>query len=405
MFKLLTMTAKSGSFVPLKMIDMKKYLLFALPLVLAACGKDPDYTGTKQTVVNDYATLVHANYEDALTTAEDLETALQALVNSPSQITLDAARTAWIDARAVYGQTEAFRFYGGPIDSDTGPEGLINAWPMDESFIDYIDSDPNSGIINDTATYPTLDAALLESLNENGSETNIACGYHAIEFLLWGQDLSASGPGNRPYTDYVTDGSGTAANQARRGQYLLACASLLIDNLSFLESEWATGGSYRTTFTSSANTDQSLGYILRGIGALSKGELAGERMTVALNTQDQEDEHSCFSDNTHNDIIANFYGIKNVYLGTYVRADGSVLSVNGLQVLFAETDATKNQAVLAALAAAENEIDQIPAPFDQAILSDPGMHIENSVENLRDLSDALVDVALSVGITVNTEIL
>ncbi len=63
-----------------------------------------------------------------------------------------------------------------------------------------------AGIVNDTAGYPTIDAELIASLNEQGGETNISTGWHAIEFLLWGQDLSADGPGARPVTDY-TDGA------------------------------------------------------------------------------------------------------------------------------------------------------------------------------------------------------
>ena len=79
-----------------------------------------------------------------------------------------------------------------------GPEGLINAWPLDEAYIDYVEGDPAAGVVNDPDTYPTIDAELLTSLNEQGGEANISTGWHAIEFLLWGQDLSTDGPGDAP---------------------------------------------------------------------------------------------------------------------------------------------------------------------------------------------------------------
>ena len=58
------------------------------------------------------------------------------------------ARKAWLAAREPYGQTEAFRFYGGPIDDAKGPEGRINAWPLDEAYIDSVKGKAGSGIIN-----------------------------------------------------------------------------------------------------------------------------------------------------------------------------------------------------------------------------------------------------------------
>ena len=65
----------------------------------------------------------------------------------------------------------------------------INAWPLDEAYVDYVAGAPEAGIINNTADYPAITPDLLQSLNQSGSEENVSLGYHAIEFLLWGQDL------------------------------------------------------------------------------------------------------------------------------------------------------------------------------------------------------------------------
>ncbi|MCA9644559.1 MAG: iron-regulated protein, partial [Myxococcales bacterium] len=153
--------------------------------LLVSCSSSDDTTASgglpssASDAVATYANIVEATYQDTAQTAGELDSAAQALVASPSQGTLDAARTAWFASREPYLQSEVFRFYDGPIDNpDDGPEGMINAWPLDEAYIDYVEDAPESGIVNDPAE--TIDAETLMSLNEQGGEENIATGYHAI---------------------------------------------------------------------------------------------------------------------------------------------------------------------------------------------------------------------------------
>ena len=230
---------------------MKKILIpfVAIALVLSACK--PEQNTDKKDFVNNYAQVVYAGYNDCYTALQTFKTAAVDFIATPTAVKLDTLKSLYIAMRYPYEQTEAFRFYGGPIDNDTdGPEGLMNGWPMDESYVDYVVGNNNSGIINDTVTYPVIDGALLASLNQVGGESNISCGYHAIEFLLWGQDLSATGPGARPYTDYVTGAGGTATHQARRGQYLIAAVDLLLSHLLQVKNAWdpSIAGNYRESF-------------------------------------------------------------------------------------------------------------------------------------------------------------
>ena len=131
-----------------------------------------------QDVVQHYSTLVYANYSDVLTATQRMQKAINAFLAKPSQATQDAARQAWLDAREFYGQTEAFRFYDGPIDNEDGPEGQINAWPMDESYVDYVEGDAKSGLINNRKEAITKER--LAELNEHDGEENISTGWHAI---------------------------------------------------------------------------------------------------------------------------------------------------------------------------------------------------------------------------------
>ncbi len=372
-------------------------LLSLLSLSFLGCKKDEDDTdAARKAVLQNYANIVLANYEDSYDAAKILKDKIDLFVANPSAQGFADCKQAWINARNPYGQSEAFRFYGGPIDAQDGPEGLINAWPMDENFIDYVEGIPTAGLINNTAQYPTITQQVLADLNESISEESIFTGYHAIEFLLWGQDLSISGPGNRPYTDFVSGPGGTAENQARRGLYLQAVAGLLLENLASVRDAWQPGSSYRKDFLENTATDVALGRLFTSLGELSKGELAGERMFVALDTKDQENEHSCFSDNTLADIKMNFLGIKNVYLGTYTRTNGSVVSGPSLASLAETTDKTKNDLVKATLTETEQYINAIPGPFDQTILNNPNSVVP-AITSLRTLSDRFADVGFALG--------
>lgn len=391
----------------------KTSIVWVLICLLAGACTGPSQTTTpapteadtlvtlKSEVVANYADIVFASYQDSLQTALALQQALQEFVTAPGLETLDAARAAWLAAREPYGQTEVYRFYGGPIDDADGPEGLLNGWPLDESYIDYVEGAETAGIINNPEQYPEITADLLASLNEVGAEENISSGYHAIEFLLWGQDLQADGSGDRPYTDYTT-----AANADRRGQYLLAAAELLVVDLQSLADEWNPAGTdnYRQTFLAQ-DPNQALQQILTGMGVLSKSELAGERVFVAYDNQDQEDEHSCFSDNTHRDIAANAQGIFNVYSGSYKRVDGSLVSGPSLADLLTKTDAQMATEMATLAQAALASVAAIQPPFDQAIvLADHRPVILAAVNALQDQGDKIAEVANLLGLSINTDL-
>lgn len=373
-------------------------LLFCLLMVIPAAAQDDALTTLKRNAVTTYADIVFATYDDAYQLAVELQMSIDAFLAAPSVQTLEAARDAWLLAREPYGQTEAFRFYGGPIDDADGPEGLINAWPLDEAYIDYVEGDRDSGLINHPQAYPTLDAELLMMLNEAGAEENISVGYHAVEFLLWGQDFNPDGAGDRPYTDYTT-----APNADRRGAYLALTAALLTEHLDDLREAWRPeADNYRAAFLA-LEPDEALARILTGIGVLSKSELAGERMFTAYDNQDQEDEHSCFSDNTHRDIVNNLRGIQNVYLGTYTRLDGSVISGTGVQAVLAAVDAEANDRTLELLQSAGELVDDLYIPFDRAIvLPAERDHVLETVLTLFDLGDQIAENARLLGLHINT---
>lgn len=351
--------------------------LLLASLLLSACSDEPAATpapsydeARARLVINHYADLALAAYSDALSEARELRGQIDALLAQPNEQTLAAARKAWRDARVPYMQTEVFRFGNAVVDEW---EGQVNAWPLDEGLIDYVADDYQAVMGNPGARaniiasqslkigeqqldLSELDADLLASLNElGGSEVNVATGYHAIEFLLWGQDLNGTdaGAGERPATDFATGDNATGGHNDRRRDYLTVVTDLLISDLEAMVAEWQPDQDNYRADLAADSVENGLRKMLFGMGSLSLGELAGERMKVALAAHSPEDEHDCFSDNTHFSHFYNAKGIENVYLGEYQRVNGDTLSGPSLSDLVAASEPQLDEALKADLDASE----------------------------------------------------
>lgn len=377
---------------------LNRSIIFA---AVCAVSVSAAQAGDRLAVVTNYSNIALAGYEDSLITAKRLQTSVNALISNPSAEALQAAKEAWLASRVPYQQTEVFRF-GNPIVDDW--EGKVNAWPLDEGLIDYVDAsyggptDENAfaalnvvASASFTLSGKTVDAsaitpALLEgTLHEaDGVEANVATGYHAIEFLLWGQDLNGhnAGAGSRPWTDFAKGDACTGGNCDRRGEYLKAATDLLVSDLTWMVAQWGNNGAARQAVTS----DPAAGVvaILTGMGSLSYGEQAGERMRLGLMLNDPEEEHSCFSDNTHNDHFYDGLGIRNVYLGRYVRIDGTVVSGASLSSLVAKADAGLDTELRAKLDATMFALAQIK------IAAESGFTYDQMLERGNVTGEALV---------------
>ncbi len=345
-----------------------------------------------------YAQLAFLSYQDSANTVGQLEEAVENLADNASDDALNAAKKAWIASRIPYGQTEAFRFADGPIDGtndkgEEGPEGRINAWPLNEAYIDYVKDNPKAGIIQDEAINLTED--VLVSKNQSDDEADVTTGYHAIEFLLWGQDFNAAGPGQRSATDYV---KGNKINE-RRGQYLELTTELLAKDLSSIVEAWAPEAkNYRSKFLG-LSTDEVLTHALTSLATLSGFELSSERIATALDSGDQEDEHSCFSDNTHVDFVMNAKGIDNIYYGRYGSYQGT-----GLDKIAAEVDADLAKKIDAQLTKTRSIVEAIKPPIDQ-ILAGPKeaparVQLEELVKSLQAQAELFKELGTKLGLTV-----
>ncbi|MBC3411853.1 MULTISPECIES: imelysin family protein [Pseudomonas] len=423
--------------------------LLAIAIALAGCGEKDDKAAAPQAqapaaasttaaapgavdeaagkaVVKHYTEMVYAVYSDSLSTAKALQSAVDAFLAKPSEETLKAAKEAWVAARVPYLQSEAFRF-GNTIIDDW--EGQVNAWPLDEGLIDYVDKSYEHALGNPAASaniiantqiqvgeekvdVKDITPEKLASLNElGGSEANVATGYHAIEFLLWGQDLNGTGPGAgaRPVSDYLEGKGATGGHNERRRAYLKAVTELLVKDLEEMVGNWApnVADNYRATLEAEPVND-GLRKMLFGMGSLSLGELAGERMKVSLEANSPEDEQDCFSDNTHYSHFYDAKGIRNVYLGEYTRVDGSKLTGPSLSSLVAKADPAADATLKADLEATEAKIQVMVdhalkgEHYDQLIAADNtagNQIVRDAIASLVKQTGAIEQAAGKLGIS------
>ncbi|MCE9600530.1 MAG: iron-regulated protein [Spirochaetia bacterium] len=378
---------------------MKKFqiaggLFACMLLITAGCKKatKPD----EVSILKSYAEVVYQSYKAAHADAKKMQTAIDALLAKPGDDTLAAARKSWLEARESYGPTEAFRFYQGPIDAAPGsdlregPEGLLNSWPLDEAYIDYVKGNPKAGIINSKQAI-TRDA--LVSLNQKKDERDVSTGFHAIEFLLWGQAPEGKGAGNRPATDYK---AGNPVNERRR-QYLKLVTTMAVEDLAYLESQWEPGKNYAARFTAE-EPRIAIGKILTSLATLSGFELASERIGDALTSGDRKDQQSCFSNNTNRDYVANVRGLLRVYSGTFETANGP-----GVKDLIAFAAPDLSEKITSELLAAEKAASQI-GPLDAILSSPAGSKERESMIALQKSLLSLSKLLEEAGAPLNTKV-
>ena len=335
-------------------------------------------------LANSYANLVSHYYNAVALSTKEMNNAIIKFIQAPNNNSLINAKNKWIEARIIYGITEAFRFYGGPIDGvnkygEEGPEGLINAWPLNEAYIDYVKGNPEAGIINNMSL--EINAETIIAANMSEDDADVSTGWHAIEFLLWGQDFSLETAGLREASDYLP----TNEVNVRRRAYLVAASTLLLEHVNWLAEQWSENGEGRKSFMAK---DDPGGAILTGIATLAGFELSSERIATALDSGDPEDEHSCFSDQTHNDVKANFNGIKNVYLG---KGQNGISFKPSISEFVMENDIKLHENIMQVINNTDDTINNITVPFDK-MLSEPKNGLgrqaaEKTVSNLLVLAE------------------
>jgi len=395
-------------------------------------------------ILESYAKIAQTNYNDALNAAITLQMEIEKFASNPTEARFSNAKKAWLFSRESYGQTEIFRLANGPIDAEEGwvadtygsLEGQLNAWPLDENMIDYtIDANgaKTSGNIIDTigsfnpggedsraVNISTITVDGITALNENGGDANVATGYHSIEFLLWGQDQDYSNfvkdsvtngaktAGQRPLSDFTTN-----INAPRRIAFLKAASSKIVTDLELVSSAWTENGLYKNAFLgklTGKNVDKNidskdaLKQVISGMGVFIKSELANERIAVAVLTPSEEDEHSCFSDNTHRDITTNYLGFRNALTSTYMGKSYGVSMLDAVSMEDKKRILSLMKSIETKIASV-NKVAMTSEHFDYQIQPEnPQAKVIVKLKNeMRKLGDEMVNVANANGISLTRE--
>jgi putative iron-regulated protein len=379
--------------------------------LLGGCSSDDIGAGaSRSAVVANYSANLYAAYSDAVSDEQAFQSDVSAFLADPTEDKLATARASWLASRAHYMLTEGARFYDGPIDgpiegSDSNHEALLNSWPLDEAFIDYASKDgvvnEDVGLVNMPQELPEITAEALEKANGRDDEPeNVSSGYHAVEFLLWGQALKDVGPGERPATDYVI--GGPSKNPARRADYLNVAVEGIISNLKAVRDGWAPSAHYRVGFEKDANLHDSLTHIFTGLAKFSKGELGSQRIGAAYESKHRHDQHDCFSSQTLVDYERDARGIQAMYLGNYGDQDGP-----GLDELVKAADPKLDADLKKKLQASIEAIIDIPKPFEDAIAGDDDSEgrkaIQAALTALSEQGDALGAAAAAIGTPITVD--
>ena len=287
--------------------------------------------------LKSYLKLGTTIYHSSLESSKKLDDEITKFLSSPTQQKFAQLKETYRKARIHYQQSEVFRFANPEVDE---LEGRVNAWPVDESYLDYVAITKNiaknensqssantknthtdniiaSSIIKFAGSQVKIngyDTSTLRSLHElAGDESKVVTGFHAIEFLLWGQDLNGFkfGAGNRQYTDYLPKNCSGGFCQQRR-KLLQAVSNLLVSDLQQMYQLFSSTDSELVKRYSKQPATQLLTNVFSGLGSLAYGELAGERIQLGLLLNDPEEEHDCFSDLTHLSHFQNLVGISKV---------------------------------------------------------------------------------------------
>lgn len=351
--------------------------------------------------IGGYAELAASSYAASLADAQALKAAVTAFLATPSDETLTRARDAWISARRTWEQTEAFRFYDGPIDQSdngAGPIGRLDAWPVEPAVIDYVESNPTAGIVNDMKLALTK-ATLLGRESQQGVDHQVTTGWHAVEFLLWGQEPNALGePGDRPVTDYLPG----QPNNDRRRSYLKLVTDMLAEDLGYLVESWdiKTRDSYGAAFKL-WNQRDALGRIMNGIALLAAQELATNRLAAVLDGKDRRLLTSRFSATSYQDFTFALRGIRNVWTG-----DQGGETRPGLGLLVTRVDPVLAQRIARALDLAEESVALLKTPLERETLpapsdSPPRQMAERAIADLKRLASLFRDAGVKLGVNVS----
>jgi putative iron-regulated protein len=334
--------------------------LFALLFLFIGCKKEtePNWTLQKSRLKHSFIETQKVVLSRVVSARDMYQDDAKFFNNLPAIFALEDCRVTW---KAFYNEfllLSPYRYYSGGLDAGFEEnQNYLDLSGINYSYIDYTVNQPNAGIIKDSINYPEINQVGMLAWNQEGGEKNIALGFHVLEFLLWGEDLSATGPGMRTNNDY----SKINTENERRMKYFLDASKYLNKMIGDISLD----AKYENNLLAMSE-DEALNEILSGYMKFLKDDLIASTLLKPLESQDPKDELSDFSDNTLSNIKSKINGL-------LYALDGSELFLGSSESWYfmidfiSDVDDESAQEIMASLTKASGLISQINVDFDQAI--------------------------------------
>ncbi len=369
---------------------MKFFLQLTTLLVLfSACRKDQTSSDTLELsmLATSYEHMVRDNFNNFKNHHNNLYQKVQQFGSTLVSTHLTNSRENWKVAYDAYHQLGPFRFHSEstltPLMSDA--ELQLSLYVTNPAYIDVTSQDATSGIIPDEATYPQILTQVLTDAHLAGGPENVSLGFHALEFILWGEDNSASGPGNR----LVSDFGGTSTNN-RRKEYLVTVNYLNNAYVNATDAEAYINAFKKLTYKEQLQT------MLSGVYRFVKDDLAGKSIKTPYDMMDQQFEESPYSDNSLNDLKSKLNSTRNFLTGSQFSGTNGYFLIDYI-AFKSQDNADKITRLLEDI---DSQLTGITVAFDQAVVDPAGRAQLLTVYNkCIDLANAIQQFATEQGIS------
>lgn len=328
-------------------------LIFSL-IFLAACSPKNESTTNEElnkvqidssAFAAQVGIVAYTSLSDASQTAQTLDSQLASFMYHPNPMSQAEIQQAWRLAYNSFLHSLIFSYL--PIQDP--PEwqsqrigyrhllGQLDSWPIEGGYIDYIQGYPFSGIVNDLTL--EIDEDSIRSQHGFTDPTNASLGYHALEFMLWGnsgkrsahdffpQENTAPIPVNdaeitaEPLADSssnLLDGSSSdnaliqvevpeikLQNHNRRRQYTQLLIELLQKDLHRIQRRWEPSSGYYAQLLQQSDSGNTLRSALIAAQGLISNEILHKRFQLIS---------SEFSQTSIDDISALLSGIERWFM-------------------------------------------------------------------------------------------
>ena len=255
-----------------------------------------------QNYPSNLSLLIYTQFSESLTQAQQLEQDIAGLLYSPTPDKLASARQTW---RQAYDAFLASRLFShlpimDPPEWQQKEIGLgntlqlLDSWPIEGGYIDYVEGYPFSGIVNDLALSLTEETVLEQHAFYDSSSASV--GFHVLEFLLWGES------GQRQASDFVAQENTSAVldvteeeqalglaandieasiqNHQRRRQYLQIVTELLLSHIQRLQRRWEPANGYYATVLQQSEPEQVVTAAFMAAQQLISEDLLNQRLNA-----------------------------------------------------------------------------------------------------------------------------